>query len=76
VGSASIFFVDPSNDLGITFHIEDYRSLAIKFPRTESFSTAAKSDGFKFSATETIAFYSNLSNRMNFRLYLYFFIFE
>uniref|UniRef100_A0A0E0AQ59 Uncharacterized protein n=1 Tax=Oryza glumipatula TaxID=40148 RepID=A0A0E0AQ59_9ORYZ len=33
VSFASIFFVDPSNDLGITFHIQDYRSLAIKFPR-------------------------------------------
>ncbi|TVU00729.1 hypothetical protein EJB05_53839 [Eragrostis curvula] len=44
VDSASIFFVDPSNDLGITFHIQDYISLSIKFPRAESFSTAAKSD--------------------------------
>ncbi|KAL6659540.1 hypothetical protein ACP70R_003580 [Stipagrostis hirtigluma subsp. patula] len=62
VGSASIFFVDPSNDLGITFHIQDYRPLATKFPRAESFSTAAKSNGFKCSLTETITFYSNLSN--------------
>ncbi|KAF8712705.1 hypothetical protein HU200_028469 [Digitaria exilis] len=62
VGSASIFSVDPSNDLGITIDIQDYRSLAIKFPRAESFSTAAKSNGFKFSTAETITFYSNLSN--------------
>ncbi|OEL27452.1 putative vacuolar protein sorting-associated protein 13A [Dichanthelium oligosanthes] len=62
VGSASIFSVDPSNDLGITIDIEDYRSLVIKFPRAESFSSAAKSNGFKFSTTETITFYSNLSN--------------
>ncbi|TKW09291.1 hypothetical protein SEVIR_6G085000v4 [Setaria viridis] len=62
VGSASVFSVDPSNDLGITIDIQDYRSLAIKFPRAESFSTAAKSNGFKFSTTETITFYSNLSN--------------
>ncbi|PNT66537.1 hypothetical protein BRADI_3g13757v3 [Brachypodium distachyon] len=61
VGTASIYFVDPSNDLGITFHIQDYRSLAIKFPRVESFSTGAKSNGFKFSLTETLAFYSNVS---------------
>ncbi|XP_040382901.1 uncharacterized protein LOC102719317 isoform X2 [Oryza brachyantha] len=59
VSFASIFFVDPSNDLGITFHIQDYRSLAIKFPRVESLSTAAKSNGSKFSSTETITFYSN-----------------
>ncbi|KAJ1266962.1 hypothetical protein BS78_07G020000 [Paspalum vaginatum] len=62
VGSASIFFVDPSNDLGITIDIQDYKSLAIKFPRPESFSAADKSNGFKFSTTETITFYSNLSN--------------
>jgi hypothetical protein len=62
VSFASIFFVDPSNDLGITFHIQDYRSLAIKFPRVESFSTAAKSNGPKFSLTETITFYSNELN--------------
>lgn len=64
VSFASIFFVDPSNDLGITFHIQDYRSLAIKFPRVESFSTAAKSNGPKFSLTETITFYSNELNCM------------
>ncbi|CAO2190040.1 unnamed protein product [Urochloa humidicola] len=62
VGSVSIFSVDPSNDLGISIDIQDYKSLAIKFPRAESFSTAAKSNGFKFSTTETITFYSNLSN--------------
>lgn len=61
VGTASIYFVDPSNDLGITFHIQDYRSLAIKFPRVESFSTGTTSNGLKFSLTETIAFYSNVS---------------
>lgn len=62
VGSASILFVDPSNDLGITIDIQDYRSLNIKFPRAESFSTTAKLNGFKFSITESITFYSNLSN--------------
>ncbi|WVZ95400.1 hypothetical protein U9M48_041168 [Paspalum notatum var. saurae] len=62
VGTASIFFVDPSNDLGITIDIQDYKSLPIKFPRPESFSAADKSNGFKFSTTETITFYSNLSN--------------
>ncbi|KAL6856895.1 hypothetical protein ACP4OV_018277 [Aristida adscensionis] len=62
VSSASIFSVDMSNDLAITFHIQGYRSLAIKFPRAESFSTAAKSNGFKCSMTETITFYSNLSS--------------
>ncbi|CAM0910801.1 unnamed protein product [Alopecurus aequalis] len=61
VGTASIYFVDPSNDLGITFHIQDYRSLSIKFPRVESFSTGTTSNGLKFSLTETIAFYSNVS---------------
>uniref|UniRef100_A0ACD5WZJ8 Uncharacterized protein n=1 Tax=Avena sativa TaxID=4498 RepID=A0ACD5WZJ8_AVESA len=61
VGTASIYFVDPSNDLGITFHIQDYRSLAIKFPRVESCSTGTTSNGLKFSLTETIAFYSNVS---------------
>ena len=71
VGSASIFFVDPSNDLGITIDIQDYRSLNIKFPRAESFSTAAKSNGFKFSITESITFYSNLSNCMYFGFFLF-----
>lgn len=71
VGSASIFFVDPSNDLGITIDIQDYRSLTIKFPRAESFSTAAKSNGLKFSTTETVTFYSNLLNCMDFELYLF-----
>ncbi|VAI88392.1 unnamed protein product [Triticum turgidum subsp. durum] len=61
VGTASIYFVDPSNDLGITFHIQDYRSVTIKFPRVESFSNGATSNGLKFSLTETIAFYSNVS---------------
>ncbi|KAM0845626.1 hypothetical protein ACQ4PT_056233 [Festuca glaucescens] len=61
VGTASIYFVDPSNDLGITFHIQDYRSLAMKFPRVESFSTGTTSNGLQFSSTETIAFYSNVS---------------
>jgi len=74
VASASIFSVDPSNDLGITIDIQDYRSLAIKFPRAESFSTAAKSNGFKFSTTETITFYSNLSNCMDFGLSFYYWI--
>lgn len=72
MGSASVFSVDPSNDLGITIGIEDYRPLAIKFPRAESFSTASKSNGFKFSTAETITFYSNLSNCMEFRLSFYF----
>uniref|UniRef100_A0A453S1U3 Vacuolar protein sorting-associated protein 13 VPS13 adaptor binding domain-containing protein n=1 Tax=Aegilops tauschii subsp. strangulata TaxID=200361 RepID=A0A453S1U3_AEGTS len=61
VGTASIYFVDPSNDLGITFHIQDYRSVTIKFPRVESFSNGATSNGLKFSLIETIAFYSNVS---------------
>ncbi|VAI76308.1 unnamed protein product [Triticum turgidum subsp. durum] len=61
VGTASIYFVDPSNDLGITFHIQDYRSVTIKFPRVEAFSNGATSNGLKFSLTETIAFYSNVS---------------
>jgi hypothetical protein len=71
VGTASIYFVDPSNDLGITFHIQDYRSLAMKFPRVESFSTGTTSNGLKFSSTETIAFYSNVSKCMQLGLSLY-----
>ncbi|XP_073012455.1 intermembrane lipid transfer protein VPS13 isoform X2 [Typha latifolia] len=62
MATASIFLVDSSHDLGITFHIQGYSSILSKFPRAEQFSVAAKLNVSKFSITEKLAFYSDASS--------------
>lgn len=61
VDTASIFLVDSTYDLGITFHIQGYKPTVSKFPRAESFSAITKMNGLKFSLTETLIFHSDAS---------------
>ncbi|KAF5748859.1 putative vacuolar protein sorting-associated protein 13B-like isoform X3 [Tripterygium wilfordii] len=58
----SFHHIDPSHDLGLEFKIYGFDPSVLKFPRTETFSAAAKFSGTKFSLSETIAFHSDLSN--------------
>ncbi|KAE8077724.1 hypothetical protein FH972_016258 [Carpinus fangiana] len=58
----SFHHIDPSHDLGLEIHIQGFKPSAFKFPRTEKFCTMAKFSGTKFSLSETVTFYPDLSN--------------
>lgn len=60
--TASIFLVDSSYDLAITFHIDGYNPVMSKFPRAELFSTGARQRSLKYSLKETISFFSDSLN--------------
>ncbi|XP_059429987.1 uncharacterized protein LOC132163636 isoform X3 [Corylus avellana] len=58
----SFHHIDPSHDLGLEIHIQGFKPSAFKFPRTEKFCTMDKFSGTKFSMSETVTFYPDLSN--------------
>ncbi|EFH50478.1 hypothetical protein ARALYDRAFT_910516 [Arabidopsis lyrata subsp. lyrata] len=55
-GETPFHHIDPSHDLVLEFKLNGYRSSSLKFSRSETFSTAAKFSGGKFSQIETISF--------------------
>ncbi|CAE6119186.1 unnamed protein product [Arabidopsis arenosa] len=55
-GETPFHHIDPSHDLVLEFKLNGYRSSSLKFSRSETFSSAAKFSGGKFSQIETISF--------------------
>lgn len=58
----SFHHIDPSHDLGLKIHMQGFKPSDLKFPRTEKFCAMAKFSGTKFSLSETVTFYPDLSN--------------
>lgn len=58
----SFHHIDPSHDLGLEFHMQRFKPLDLKFPRMEKFCAMAKFNGTKFSLSEYVTFYPDLSN--------------
>ncbi|KAF8007492.1 hypothetical protein BT93_K1496 [Corymbia citriodora subsp. variegata] len=54
--------VDPSHELGIEFHMEEYKPSVSRFSHAESFTTLAKLSGTKFTASETLTFDPFINN--------------
>ncbi|XP_048139080.1 uncharacterized protein LOC115752507 isoform X2 [Rhodamnia argentea] len=54
--------VDPSHELGIQFHMEEFRPSVSRFSHAESFTTLAKFSGTKFTASETLTFDPFINN--------------
>ncbi|KAL8141634.1 hypothetical protein V2J09_014666 [Rumex salicifolius] len=51
----SVFHIDSSHDLRMTFNIDGFKPSTINFPRSETFGTMAKSCGTFLSLTETMS---------------------
>lgn len=54
--------VDPSHELGIEFHMEEFKPSVSRFSHAESFTTLAKFSGTKFTASETLTFDPFINN--------------
>ncbi|XP_056171449.1 uncharacterized protein LOC115688889 isoform X4 [Syzygium oleosum] len=54
--------VDPSHELGIEFHMEEFKPSVSRFSPAESFTTLAKFSGTKFTASETLTFDPFINN--------------
>ncbi|XP_073032093.1 intermembrane lipid transfer protein VPS13 isoform X2 [Primulina eburnea] len=52
----SLFHIDSSHDLSLTFKMRGFRPSVLKLPRAESFSTMSRFGGTKFSLSEVIRF--------------------
>ncbi|KAL2484980.1 Protein of unknown function (DUF1162) [Abeliophyllum distichum] len=52
----SLFHVDSSHDLSVTFQLRGFKPSLMKFPRAETFSAMAKFSGTRFSVSEVIKF--------------------
>ncbi|KAH7688715.1 Vacuolar protein sorting-associated protein 13 [Dioscorea alata] len=60
--TASLFYVDSTHDLGITFNMQGFGPTVSKFPRPESFIAISKSNGSKFISSEILTFNSDTSD--------------
>nr|POE44648.1 isoform 3 of dead-box atp-dependent rna helicase 15 [Quercus suber] len=58
----SFHHIDPSHDLGLEIHMHGLKPVDLKFHRTEKFCAMAKFSGSKFSLSETVTFYPDVSN--------------
>ena len=58
----SFHHIDPSHDLVLEIHMQGFKPSDLRFPRTEEFCAMAKFSGTKFSLSETVTFYADLSN--------------
>ncbi|KAF1899682.1 hypothetical protein Lal_00019812 [Lupinus albus] len=58
----SVYYIDPSHDLGLEICIDEFKSSDFKFPRFETFCKMAKFTDTKFSLSETLIFEPNNSN--------------
>lgn len=52
----SLFHVDSSHDLSVTFQLRGFKPSIMKFPRAETFSAMTKFSGMRFSVSEVIKF--------------------
>ncbi|KAH7668362.1 Glycine--tRNA ligase protein [Dioscorea alata] len=62
--TASLFYVDSTHDLGITFNMQGFGPTVSKFPRAESFIAISKSNGSKFISSEILTFNSDTADDM------------
>ncbi|CAA7410691.1 unnamed protein product [Spirodela intermedia] len=62
VDAASIFQIDSTHDLEITFHLEAYNPVISKFPRAETFTAMAKLHETKFVTSDRLTFYPSKHN--------------
>ncbi|KAH7665768.1 Glycine--tRNA ligase protein [Dioscorea alata] len=60
--TASLFYVDSTHDLGITYNMQGFGPTVSKFPRAESFIAISKSNGSKFISSEILTFNSHTSD--------------
>lgn len=58
----SFHHIDPSHDLSLEINMRGFKPLDLKFARMEKFCTRAKFNGNKFSVSESLTFYPELSN--------------
>ncbi|KAJ0968632.1 hypothetical protein J5N97_025549 [Dioscorea zingiberensis] len=60
--TASVFYVDSTHELGVTFNMRGFRPTCSKFPRAESFIAMTKFNGSKFQFSEILTFNSDTSD--------------
>ncbi|KAF6145935.1 hypothetical protein GIB67_007954 [Kingdonia uniflora] len=61
VERVSVFHIDSTHDLGITFNINGFKPSSSKFSRVETFTTTARFNDGKFFSSETLALYPDSS---------------
>lgn len=59
---ASVFHIDSTHDLNLTFKINGFMPTYLKFLRAETFMVSAKLIDNKFSLSDTVAFYTDTSH--------------
>ncbi|WOK94697.1 hypothetical protein Cni_G03402 [Canna indica] len=62
VGTTSVYHVDCTHDLAITFEMKGFRHITSKFPRAESFSALGRLNGSFYSSSEKVTFYPENKN--------------
>ncbi|KAL4187276.1 hypothetical protein AMTRI_Chr09g38240 [Amborella trichopoda] len=62
VDTASLFHIDSTHDLGITFHLSGFGPSLSKFLRAETFTAMGKTNASKFPAYETLRFHPDETN--------------
>lgn len=52
----SFYHIDPSHELGLSFHIQGYKISVSRFPDAEAFSALSKFTGTKYILSDTLTF--------------------